>query len=86
MPDLLKCGAERKFIVLPLKYLERLSPYEKADVANVENRIARLRRHEKKDPWPEYIVINTDEPYASEVIEIMKKHGHWGMAKGRQND
>lgn len=25
-----------------------------------------------------YIVINTDEPYADEVIEIMKRHGHWG--------
>lgn len=25
-----------------------------------------------------YLVINTDEPYAGEVIEIMKRHGHWG--------
>ncbi|TYS50107.1 hypothetical protein [Bacillus infantis] len=25
-----------------------------------------------------YLVINTDEPYADEVIEIMKCHGHWG--------
>ncbi|MBG9549774.1 hypothetical protein ABE25_13365 [Cytobacillus firmus] len=25
-----------------------------------------------------YLVINTDEPYADEVIEIMKRHGHWG--------
>lgn len=24
-----------------------------------------------------YLVINQDEPYAAEVIEIMKKHGHW---------
>lgn len=23
-----------------------------------------------------YLVINTDEPYADEVIEIMKQHGH----------
>lgn len=25
-----------------------------------------------------YLVINTDEPYANEVIEILKLHGHWG--------
>ncbi|WP_036125583.1 hypothetical protein [Lysinibacillus sphaericus] len=24
-----------------------------------------------------YLVINTDEPYANEVIEILKLHGHW---------
>jgi hypothetical protein len=26
----------------------------------------------------EYLVINTDEPYADEVIEILKRNGHWG--------
>lgn len=25
-----------------------------------------------------YVVVNIDEPYANEVIEIMKRHGHWG--------
>lgn len=25
-----------------------------------------------------YLVINVDEPYADEVIEIMKRHDHWG--------
>lgn len=25
-----------------------------------------------------YLVINTDEPYADEVIEILKSNGHWG--------
>jgi len=24
-----------------------------------------------------YIVINMDEPYINEVIEILKRHGHW---------
>jgi hypothetical protein len=24
-----------------------------------------------------YLVINTDEPYADEIIEILKKNGHW---------
>lgn len=26
----------------------------------------------------EYLVINRNESYADEVIEIMKRHGHWG--------
>lgn len=25
-----------------------------------------------------YLVINTDESYADEIIDIMKRHGHWG--------
>jgi len=25
-----------------------------------------------------YLVINTDEPYADEIIEIMKRYVHWG--------
>ena len=25
-----------------------------------------------------YLVINTNEIYAAEIIEIMKEHGHWG--------
>ena len=25
----------------------------------------------------EYIVINTDEPYIDEIIEIMRHNGHW---------
>jgi hypothetical protein len=25
-----------------------------------------------------YLVINTDEPYADEVIDILKRNGHWG--------
>lgn len=40
-----------------------------ADLVNVH-------RHPK--PVNTYLVINTDEPYADEIIEIMKRHGHWG--------
>jgi len=25
-----------------------------------------------------YLVINTDEPYAHEIVEILKRNGHWG--------
>lgn len=25
-----------------------------------------------------YLIINTDEPYAPKIAEIMKDNGHWG--------
>jgi 3'-phosphoadenosine 5'-phosphosulfate sulfotransferase len=31
-----------------------------------------------KKPNNKYIVINTDEPYADEIVEILKKNNHWG--------
>lgn len=33
-----------------------------------------------------YIVINTDEPYAPEVVEILKRYGHWGEWNEGYND
>lgn len=36
------------------------------------------REQDGKKPFNSYIVINTDEPYVNEVIEIMKRNGHWG--------
>ncbi|MFC6545517.1 hypothetical protein [Cohnella cellulosilytica] len=27
-----------------------------------------------------YIVINTDEPYTPQIVEILKRYGHWGRA------
>jgi hypothetical protein len=42
------------------------------------NMIAMYRDANGKKKPNTYLVINTDEPYADEVIEIMKRHGHWG--------
>lgn len=33
--------------------------------------------HYREEP-KKYLVINTDEPYADEIIEILKRNGHWG--------
>ncbi|MCY7865932.1 hypothetical protein P8918_13095 [Bacillus spizizenii] len=43
----------------------------------VEDKIGYVKEQEGKKENI-YLVINTDEPYADEVIEIMKKHDHWG--------
>lgn len=47
-------------------------------VANeLSHRVKNLRETQGKNPTPEYLVINRDEPYAPEIIEVLKKHGHW---------
>lgn len=35
------------------------------------------RESEGKNPYNSYIVINTDEPYASEIADVMKRNGHF---------
>jgi len=35
------------------------------------------RTEDGKKPFNNYIVINLDEPYIGEIIEVMKRHGHW---------
>ncbi|MBD7937159.1 hypothetical protein H9655_08955 [Cytobacillus sp. Sa5YUA1] len=39
--------------------------------------VSKIRQQEGKDD-NKYLVINADEPYAGEVIEILKRHNHWG--------
>jgi hypothetical protein len=76
----LKCGGKRKFIVIKIDDLKKHinSVFKLAMLENDLNDIAAGRAAEGKEPCPEYLVINTDEPYAGEIIEIMKRNGHWG--------
>lgn len=71
-------GMKEKFTVLKHDDINRYLD-EKAKIELMASTIAikQLRAIEgKKDNT--YLVINTDEPYADEIIEIMKRHGHWG--------
>lgn len=76
----MKNGARRKFIVIKLDDLVKYvtSHFKIAMLDNDLKDIQEGRKAEGKDPVPDYIVINTDEPYADEVIEILKRNGHWG--------
>lgn len=78
MIDKMKCGGVKKFVVIPLKYLNRLSPIFQQAIQGIDDRITKMRLLEGKNVNSEYIVINTDEPYIQEIIEVMKKHNHWG--------
>jgi hypothetical protein len=75
----LKCGGLQKHVVIKIEDLKYInSPFKIAMLGNDLDDITKGREAEGKNPVNEYLVINTDEPYAQEVIEIMKRNGHWG--------
>lgn len=80
MLEFLKCGAAKKFIVIKIDDLKKYvnSVFKLAMLENDLNDIQAGRKADGKKPCPEYLVISTDEPYAGEIIEIMKRNGHWG--------
>lgn len=73
-------ATKRKFIVIKIEDLVKYvkSPFKIAMLKNDLKDIQDGRKDEGKNPSHEYLVINTDEPYAPEIIEIMKRNGHWG--------
>ena len=70
-------GMKFKYVVV------KKSDYFNADAiarTNLEFALESINQDRKRKGKKEntYLVINTDEPYADEVIEIMKRYGHWG--------
>jgi len=82
----LKNGAKRKFIVIKIDDLIKHvnSAFKLAMLDNDLKDIQAGRKADGKEPCPEYLVINTDEPYAGEIIDIMKRNGHWGSGETLQ--
>lgn len=75
----LQCGAEWKFIVLKISDInDALNGDEIEEFTKLCHRVTKYREQKGKNPNNEYIVVNIDEPYAPEIIEIMKRNGHWG--------
>lgn len=71
-------GMKIKFTVMKNSELHKLHHDHQFNVAAAESLIGLNRLNAGKESYPTYLVINTDEPYADEVIEILKRHGHWG--------
>jgi hypothetical protein len=79
MKELLRCGGVKKHIVIKFEDLKHINSIFKIEMLKNDLKDIRTgRKTEGKEPCPEYIVINTDEPYIQEVIEILKKNSHWG--------
>ncbi|MBR0602809.1 hypothetical protein HF695_10800 [Bacillus safensis] len=51
------------------KFLEHL--------VEVEMYIEEGRKKDGKKPSNNYVIINQDEPYIHEIIDVMKRNGHW---------
>lgn len=71
-------GMAFKFSVFKNEDVEQLTLGEKVALGHIAESIEDNRRAEGKNPRNTYLVINTDEPYADEVIAILKRNGHWG--------
>lgn len=64
-----------KFQVFKTSDIEQyLNILQKHQFVDMQDDIAKRRKQDGL-PYHDYLVINMDEPYAAEVIEIMKKHG-----------
>lgn len=70
-------GMEQKFVVFNVKDISAIGKNAVQPLLKVKEEVANYRSAQGKKENT-YLVINTDEPYADEVIEIMKRHGHWG--------
>lgn len=67
-----------KYTVINNEDLKFLPKTQQLWLVNILGMININRMDRGKSPDNRYLVINTDEPYADEVISIMKKHEHWG--------
>lgn len=74
----LRCGAKLQHTVFKLEDIEKyLTHIEKQVLELISQRISIGRLQDNKSD-NEYFVINTDESYSGEIIEVLKRHGHWG--------
>ncbi|WP_059048703.1 hypothetical protein [Paenibacillus senegalimassiliensis] len=73
-------GVAKKFcgVIKREDAVKYLNDKEKYDFHCLCNKIEMGRKRDGKHPVNAYLVINVDEPYAKEVADILKRHGHWG--------
>lgn len=75
-------GRERRYTILNERDIAKYASREQAEIMNdaiddVLREVETGREIEGKKPFNSYIVINLDEPYIDEIIEVMKRNGHW---------
>jgi len=69
-------GMNMKFAVMKLADARHLSESEQIQLVHLLDKVEAGRKAEgKKDNT--YLVVNTDEPYSEEVVEVLKRNGHW---------
>ena len=64
-----------KFVVLKVEdVLKATSASEGVVLEGITRKIESLRKKEGRNSDPKYYVVNQDEPYAEEVLNVIKKH------------
>jgi hypothetical protein len=58
--------------------MQHLNNFEQRELTRLMNKIQMGRKLAGKPNDNFYLVVNTDEPYADQIIEIMKANGHYG--------
>lgn len=68
-----------KFLVLKWDDVDSyLTEEEIKQLGCLMGKIEEIREAKGKSRYNDYLVINTDEQYASDIVKIMKENGHWG--------
>ena len=73
--EILKCGAERRFIVLNIELIKLYLGMD--NLKQLECIVKDFYKELPKEKQHEYLVINTDESYINDVIKILQDNGHW---------
>lgn len=73
MKRLAELGLENKYVVIKYKDINELSDKYRTPLRDILRKIEDNRKANGKKQ-NEYIVINADELYVKEVVEIIKEH------------
>ncbi|MDU5945475.1 hypothetical protein P4H94_26775 [Paenibacillus macerans] len=75
-------GMEMRFTVIKNEDVEKyLDARDKSELSRILWKIEQGRYEEGKEAVNKYLVVNVDESYAPEIIEIMKANKHWGSTE-----
>ncbi|WP_315793221.1 hypothetical protein [Paenibacillus sp. BIC5C1] len=68
-----------KFTVIKNEDIEKhLNELDKSELSSLLWKIQQLRLLEGKAALNTYLVVNTDEEYATDIVRILQENGHWG--------
>jgi hypothetical protein len=74
-------GMQVKFTVIKNEDAEKyLDDRDRSELSRILWKIQELRLLEGKPPLNTYLVVNTDETYATDIIRMMQANNHWGSA------
>lgn len=77
--NFLNGGKFDKFLVIKRADIQKyLHPALIENLYRIIDYLSAVKKLRGKKIVHKYLVINVDEPYAPEIVEILKRNGHWG--------